>query len=209
MNNLYTSASQSLIPYVFPYTVLFSAYESLEEIRVEIFLLIVLFLTSAFIVLLLAFISIRNSLLIVLHLLGLLTGTFTCLYLFDHLTFNFANALWLYIIPVPFLDILIHQAFRNNLKKWNYNRMIISLMMSLTILFVFPIQSYVFRIIRNSLIYQSILCLLLINVIVPSWNYFFQARKAKEQIDQVMKPTISSIEVNQALTNTLEINSQI
>lgn len=210
MNNLYAIAGQSLIPYVFPYTVLFPAYESLEQIRSEIFLLIVLFLTSAFIILLLTFISIRNSLLIVLHLLGLLTGTFTCLYFFDHLTFNFLNALWLYIVPVSFLDILIHQAFRNHLNKWNYNRMIISLMMSLTILFVFPIQSYIFRIIRNSLIYQSILCLLMINVIVPSWKYFFfQSTKPKEQIDQVMKPTISSIDVNQALTNPSEIHSPI
>ena len=209
MNNLYTYTSQSLIPFVFPYSILFPAYESLEQIRVEIFLLIVLFLSSIFIVLLVTFISIRNTLLIVLHFLALFIGTFTYLYLFDHLTLNFANALWLYVSPIVFLDVLIYQSFENDSNKWNSNRMILSLILSLVFLFICPIQSYVFRIIRNSLLYQSILCLLMINVVIPSWNYFFQSRKNQEQIDQVIKPTISSIEVNQSLTNTLEINSPI
>ena len=209
MNNMYTYTSQSLIPFVFPYSLLFSTYESLEQIRIEMSLLIVLLLACTFIIPLMTWISLRNSLLIFVHLFTILTGTLTCLYFFHDLTFNFANALWLYVIPIVFLDTLIHQTFHQTNAKWNYNRILISLIMSSVVLFLYPIQSYVFRMIRNSLIYQSLICLIVINVILPSWNYLFRSMKSREKISQVIKPTIASIEGNQLLTNGLEINRNI
>jgi hypothetical protein len=206
MNNMYTYTSQSLIPLIFPYSLLFSNYESLEQIRIEIYLLISLFLICTFLFTLIIFLSLVNCLLIFLHLLTLLTGTLTCLYLFHNLSFNFANTLWLYIIPIIYLDSLIHQVFHKNTSKWKYNRIIFSLILSLVILYFYPIQSYVFQIIRYSLIYQSIICLILINFILPSWNYLFRLIKPHEEIMNTMKSTIANIEGNQSLTNGFEIN---
>jgi hypothetical protein len=206
MNNLYTYSSQSSIPNVFPYSLLFPTYESLGQIRIEMYLLIILLIISCFIITLISFISFKKTFLIILHFLSLSTGTLTCLYLFNNLTFNFANILWLYIIPIIYLDTFIHILYKKSNDKWKYNRIIISLIISLSILYLFPIQSYVFQIIRNSLIYQSIICLILINLILPSWFYLF---KKINKNDQITKPTISSIEGNQSLTNGLEINSTI
>jgi hypothetical protein len=210
MNNMYASTSQNLIPYIFPYSLLFPNYESLDQIRIEMYLLIISFLTCTFIGTLIMFISFGKCLLILFHLLTLLTGTLTCLHFFHDLTFNFANALWLYVIPIIYLDTLIHQLFHKKTDKWKYNRIIISLILSLLILYFYPIQSYVFQIIRNSLIYQSMICLILINIILPSWNYLFRSIKFNEEIiTNGMKPAISSIEGNISLTNGLEINRVI
>ena len=150
MNNIYGYTSESLIPYVFPYSLIFPSYESLGQIRNEIYLLILLLIICAFLHTLISFLSFRKSLLILSSLLFLITGTFTCLYLFHDLTFNFANTLWLYIIPIVFLDVIIHFSYNQNTDKWKYNRIIISLILSLMVLYLIPIQSYVFQIIRNS-----------------------------------------------------------
>jgi len=206
MNKLYSYSSQSSIPNVFPYSLVFPIYESLEQIRIEIYFLIVLLIILCFIGTLILFISLKQTFLIVLHFLCLLTSTLTCLYLFNNLTFNFVNILWLYVMPIIYLDIFIHILYKKSNDKWKYNRIIISLIISLNILYLFPIQSYIFQIIRNSLIYQSIICLILINLILPSWFYLF---KKINKNDQIIKPIISSIEGNQSLTNGLEINSTI
>jgi hypothetical protein len=152
------------------------------------------------------FISFKNSLLILSHLIALFTGTLACLYLFHNLTFNFANTLWLYVLPVVFIDVFIHICYEKFHSKWKYNRIIISLIISLIILYIFPIQSYVFQIIRDSLMYQSIICLILINVILPSWFYLFQSISNNEQINKIIQPRIIN-DGNQSLTNGIEIKN--
>jgi len=206
MENMYTYSSKSLIPNIFPYSLLFPTYESLRQIRIEIYLLIILLIICCFIITLISFISLKNSLLVIFHFGILLTSTLTCLYLFHNLTFNLTNALWLYIVPIIYLDTFIHISYNKNTEKWKYNRIILSLIFSLCILYFFHIQSYVFQIIHKSLIYQSIICLILINLIIPSWNYLFQLRNKNEKI---IKPTITFIEGNQPLTNGFEINRNI
>ncbi|CAF3683305.1 unnamed protein product [Adineta steineri] len=208
MENMYTYANESPLPDVFPYSMLYASYESLEQIRVEIYLLILLLIICTFISTLIPFISLKNSLLIISHLLALLTGTLTCLYLFHNLTVNFANGLWLYIISIVFLDTLIHTCYNRLSSKWNYNRIIFSLMISLLVLYCYPIQSYVFRIIRNSLMYQSIICLILINFILPSCCYLFRSiNKNDEQINKVQIPIVTIIDGSQILTNGTEIKT--
>ncbi|CAF4396935.1 unnamed protein product, partial [Adineta steineri] len=73
MENMYTYANESPLPDVFPYSMLYASYESLEQIRVEIYLLILLLIICTFISTLIPFISLQNSLLIISHLLALLT----------------------------------------------------------------------------------------------------------------------------------------
>jgi predicted Na+-dependent transporter len=133
-----------------------------------------------------------------------LTGSLACLYLFHNLSFNFANALWLYIVPVIFLDAIIHVSFNIIESKWKYNRIILSLIMSLIIFSFFPIESYIFLIIRNSLIYQSIICLILINWILPSWNYIIITYFKKNKKE---KPAI--VETNQSSTTGTEIQNLV
>ncbi len=205
MHNMYTYASQNSIPSIFPYSLLFSTYESLEQIRIEIYLLILLLIICTFIG---TFIPLKKSLLTIAHLLALLAGTLTCLYLFHDLTFNFANALWLYVVSILFLDTLIHTCYNKSNSKWKYNRIILSLMISLLVLYLFPIQSYVFQIIRNSLIYQSMICLILINFILPSCYYLFQSTmNTNHPINIVRQPMITTIDGNQSLTNGIEIKN--
>ena len=180
MNNLYTYAKQSSIPSIFPYSLVFPHYESLGQIRIEICLLILLLTIGTFILILLMFISLRMALLISLHILLLLTGTFACLYVFHNLSFNFANALWFHLIPIIFLDPIIHASFNIKQFKCKYNRIIFSFIIPLIIFFCLPIETYIYRIICYSLIYQSILCLILINLILPSWFYVIEIILNKE-----------------------------
>jgi hypothetical protein len=203
---MYTYANQNSIPSIFPYSLVFPTYESLEVIRIEMYLLISLLIICSLINTFIPFISIKISLLITFHFLALLTGTLTCLYLFHNLTFNFADALWLYVVPIVFLDTLIHTSYNITNSKWKYNRVILSLMISLMILYIFPIQSYVFQIMRDSLIYQSIICLVLINLVLPSWFYLFQSIRKH---DRMNKPIPANIDANQTLTNGIEVKNSI
>jgi len=171
---MYTYAQQSSIPSIFPFSIIFPHFESLAQIRIEVYLLILIMVITTLIITLLICFSFEKTLLIFLHLLILLSGNLACLYLFHNLTFNFANALWLFIVPAIFLDTLIHASFNIKKSKWKYNRVILSLIMSSIVLLLFPIETYVFHIIRNSLFYQSIICLVLINLILPSWHYIIK-----------------------------------
>jgi len=204
MNNMYRYAQQSSIPSMFPYSIIFPHYESLGQIRIEIYLLILIMIISTFVITLLFFFSFEKTLLIFLHFLMVLTGSLACLYLFHNLSFNFANALWLYIVPVIFLDTIIHVSFNIIESKWKYNRVILSLIMSLIILSFFPIETYLFLIIRNSLIYQSVICLILINWILPSWNYIIITYFKKNKKE---KPAIG--ETNQSSTTGTEIQNLV
>jgi hypothetical protein len=208
MNNIYIYASHSRIPFIFPYSLVFPNYESLGQIRLEMYLLILLLIICSLFGTFISFFSLKNSLLIISNILALLTGTLTCLYLFHNLTFNFANALWLYVVPIVFLDTLIHSCYQKFSSKWKYNRIILSLIISLLVLYIFPIQSYVFQVIRNSLIYQSIICLILINFVLPSWFYLFQSINKTEQVNKVIQPRIIS-DGNQSLTNGTEVKNTI
>ncbi|CAF3412727.1 unnamed protein product [Rotaria sp. Silwood1] len=212
MNQMYTYANQNSIPSIFPYSLIFPNYEALGQLRIEmcllIFALIICSFTSTFIL----FISFKNSFLIISHLLALLASTLTCLYLFHSLTFNFLNALWLYIVPILFIDTLIHICYNRQSSKWKYNRVIISLIISALILYLFPIQTYIFKIIRSSIIYQSIICFVMINVILPSWFYLFQSNNNNtnnDQIDTVMNPTMTIIVGNQSLPNGIAMNHSV
>lgn len=205
MMNMYGYTSESLIPNVFPYSLIFPSYESLGEIRMEIALTILFLIICCFLHTTISFLSFRRSLFIILSLLMSITGTLACLYLFHQLTWNFANAFWFYIAFIVYVDIFIHLSYNDLNSKWKYNRSIIALILSLMILYIFPIESYVFRIIRHSLIYQSLICLILINLIYPVLYYLFERKNSNEEINIVMKPVVSNIEGHQALTNGLEI----
>ena len=181
MDNMYRYAEESSMPSVFPYSIIFSHYESLRQIRFETYLLILILSISTLIVTLLVFFSLVKSLLVFIHLLIVLGGSLTCLYLFHRLTFNFANALWLYIVPVIFVETLLHASFNLSKSKWKYNRVILSLIISLIIFSFFPIETYMFLLIRNSLIYQAILCLIAINLLLPSWNAIRKTCLKKKQ----------------------------
>lgn len=186
MNNLYDHAEKSGLPSVFPFSIIFSHYESLDEIRFEVYLLILLMTSSTFLLTGLIFFSLIKSLQLVLHLLILLTGCLTCLYLFNQLSFNFANALWLYIMPIIYLDTFIHTTFNRRQSKWQYNRVILSLIISLIILSFFPIETYIYIFIRNSLLYQSVITLGLINIFLPAWNAILRRclKKKKKKKDK-------------------------
>lgn len=195
MNNLYRYAEESGIPSAFPFSIIFPHYESLRQIRFEAYLLILLMGLSTFLLTWLIFFSLIKAFLIVLHLLILLSGCLTCLYLFHQLSFNFANALWLYIMPIIFLDTLIHTSFNPRQSKWKYNRVILSLIISLIILSFFPIETYIFIFIRNSLLYQTVIVLVLINILLPSWNYILrQCLKKKKK----KKKRVAMNETNQS-----------
>ncbi|CAF4300769.1 unnamed protein product, partial [Adineta steineri] len=111
MYNMYIYAEQSSLPSIFPYSFIFLHYESLAQIRREVYLLTIFTVTTTFLITFVIFLSFGKALLIFTNLLALLTGSLACLYLFHNLTFNFANSLWLFVIPVIFLDTLIHASF--------------------------------------------------------------------------------------------------
>ncbi|CAF0960618.1 unnamed protein product [Adineta ricciae] len=210
MNNLYTYTDQSPLPSVFPYSLLFPTYEALEQIRNEIYLSILLLIVACFILTLVPWFSFSNTLLTISHVLALLTSSLTCLYFFHKLTFNFGNALWFYVVSIIYLETLIHACYKRSDSKWKYNRIILSLLTSLVVLHFIPIQAYVFQIIRNSLIYHSIVCLILINLILPSCDYLIQSMNQNdEQIHKVRQPMVTIIDVNQSLTNGIEIKADV
>ncbi|CAF2429894.1 unnamed protein product [Rotaria sp. Silwood2] len=212
MNQMYTYANQNPIPSIFPYSVIFPNYESLGQLRIEMCLLILALIICSFISTFILFISLKNSLLIISHLLALLASTLTCLYLFHRLTFNFLNASWLYIAPTLFIDTLIHICYNRPNSKWKYNRVIISLIISALVLYLIPIQTYIFKIIRSSIIYQSTICFVMINLILPSWFYLFQSinnNNNNDQIDTVMSPTMTITVGNQSLPNGIEVNNPV
>lgn len=207
MNNMYNYAQQSSIPSIFPYSLVFPHYESLGQIRFEIYLIILLMIIITFVVTLVIFISFGKTFLIFLHLLALLSGSLACLDLFHNLSFNFGNALWLYIAPVVFLDTIIHACFNITKSKWKYNRVILSLIISLIILSFFPIETYIFHIICYSLIYQSIICFLLINLILPSWYYIIETYLKKNKKEKIPPTTI--VDTDQSLTVGTEIQNLV
>jgi hypothetical protein len=203
---MYTYAQQNPIPSIFPYSLIFPHYESLAQIRIEAYLLPLVMIITTFIITLIIFTSLKKSLLIFSHLLALLCGNLACLYLFHNLTFNFANSLWLYVTPVIFLDTLIHASFNIKKSKWKYNRVILSLIISLIIFSFFSIETYIYHIIHLSLIYQSIICFILINFILPSWYYVIEKILNRNKGDKV--PT-TTIDTNQPLTVGTEIQNLV
>lgn len=203
MNNMYTYAQQSSIPSIFPYSLVFPHYESLGQVRLDLYVLLFVMIIVTFILTLLILMSFEKTLLIFFHLLTLLSGSLACLYLFHNLSFNFANALWLYIVPVIYLETLIHVCFHIKQSKWKYNRIILSLILSLITLSCFPIETYIFLIIRNSLIYQSIICFILINFILPSWYYIIETyfKKTKTKNDELSKNIDQSVTLGTEIQN--------
>ena len=185
-------------------------YPLYSEIRNEIYLLILLLIVACFILTLVPWFSFSNTLLTVSYILALLTSSLTCLYVFHKLSFNFGNALWFYVVSIIYLETLIHACYKRSNSKWKYNRIILSLLISLVVLHFIPIQAYVFQIIRNSLIYHSIVCLILINLILPSYDYLIQSmHQHDEQIHKVRQPMVTIIDVNQSLTNGVEIKADV
>jgi hypothetical protein len=206
MNNMYTYAQRSSIPSIFPYSVVFPHYESLGQIRIEIYLVILFMVIITVLIILLIFFSFEKAFLLFSHLLALLCGSLACLYLFHNLSFNFANALWLYIVPIIFLDTLVHASFNVTKSKWKYNRVIFALIIALIILFFFPVESYVFIIIRNSIFYQSIICLILINLILPSWCYIIETMLKKNKMEKIPSTVIDT---NPSLNADTEIENLV
>ncbi|CAF3642209.1 unnamed protein product [Rotaria sordida] len=206
MNNLYTYTRQSSIPSIFPYSLVFPHYESLGQIRMDIYLLILLMTIITILITFVMFISFKKALLIFLHLLTLLSGGLTCLYLFHNFSFNFANAPWLYIMPIIFLDTIIHTTFNIRKSKWKYNRILFSLIISLIIFSFFPVETYIFHIICYSLIYQSIICFILINIILPSWFYMIETISKKKN-KRTKIPSTIIIDTNQSLIVGTEIQN--
>ncbi|CAF0973436.1 unnamed protein product [Adineta ricciae] len=211
MNNMYTYAKQSSIPSIFPYSFIFAHYESLAQIRTEIYLLMLFVVLTTFVIIFIIFTSFEKGLLLFSHMLALQAGSLTCLYLFHDLTFNFANALWLFIIPIIFCDTLIHASFNITKSKWKYNRVLLSLIISLSIFSLFSIETYIFHIIRLSLLYQTIICFVLINFILPSWHYLIERmfKKAKEEKLTTATATAAVLESSQPLTASTEIQNLV
>ncbi|CAF3120954.1 unnamed protein product, partial [Rotaria sp. Silwood2] len=107
---------------------------------------------------------------------------------------------------------LIHICYNRPNSKWKYNRVIISLIISALVLYLIPIQTYIFKIIRSSIIYQSTICFVMINLILPSWFYLFQSinnNNNNDQIDTVMSPTMTITVGNQSLPNGIEVNNPV
>ena len=209
MNNIFTYAKQSSIPSVFPYSLIFPTYESLSQIRFDMYLLIVLFIVVSLILTIFPFLWLKISLSIIFHLLLLLTCTLTCLYHFHHFTINFGNAIWLFILPIVFLETIIHSCYFSPRSQWKYNRVILSLIISLMILYIYPIESYVFLTIRNSLMYQSLICLILINFTVPSCHYFLLESRNTETVTTPIQVTTIIPDGSQSLTNGIEVQNVI
>lgn len=208
MNHIYADAKQSSLPSVFPYSLIFPSYESLAQIRFDTYLLVLLVIVVPFFLTFISFVWLRVSLSIVFHSLFLLTSTLAVLYQFHRFTFNFANAMWLLILPVLFIETLVHTAFFHRQSRWKYNRVFLSLIISLIILYVYPIQSYVFLTIRNSLMYQSVICLILINFLLPSSHYFLlKSRNAEIAAAKPIQMTTAIPEGQQALTTGIEVQS--
>ncbi|CAF1623202.1 unnamed protein product [Rotaria magnacalcarata] len=220
MNVMYTYAKQSRLPSIFPYSLLFPSYESLGQLRIEVCVLILALILCCFITTFIAFISLKNSLFIVAHFLALSAGTLACLYLFQNLTYNFVVGPWLYLVPILYVDTLIHVCYSRTDSKWKYNRVILSLLIAVFVLYLFPIQTYAFQIICSSIIYQSIICFVLINLILPSWFYLFQSNNnndnnndnnddnnSEDQIDTVVSPTMTIVVPNNSLKGGMEINN--
>ena len=207
MNNMYAYAQNSSLPSVFPYSVIFANYESLVQIRNELYLLLLLLVVCSFTSTLLPFISFRQSFLIAFHLLLLLTSTLSCLYLFRNLTFDFADTLWLYLVQILLLDALLHSSYHHDESKWKYNRVILALVISLILLYVYPIQSYIYQVMRDSLMYQLVIGFVLINVVLPSWHYLSQSMTSQEIRHRARKPTVTASDANESLTHAVEIKN--
>ncbi|CAF1964308.1 unnamed protein product [Rotaria magnacalcarata] len=207
MNNLYTYTQQSPIPFIFPFSLIFQHYEALGQIRLEMYLLILIMVTITFVAIFLIFASLKRALLIILHLLVLLSGSLACLYLFHNLSFNFANAPWLYIIPIVYLDTIIHATFNMKKTKWKYNRIMFSLIIALIIFSFFPIETYIFHIICYSLLYQSLICVISINILLPSWFYII--KRILKQNKKTKKLSKILIDTNQSSAITTEIQNLV
>jgi len=192
MHKMYKYADESKIPSIFPYSIIFPHYESLERIRTEVYLMLLFVIIFAILITIFIFFSLKKTFLIVLHILILYSGNLTCLYLFHNLSFNFGNALWLFVLPIIFLDTLIHASLNIKKSKWKYNRVILSLIIALIIFSFFPIQTYIFHIIRNSLFYESMICFLIINVFLPSWHYIIRICSKKKRKEKKTCATISN-----------------
>lgn len=190
MNNIFTYAKQSSLPSVFAYSLIFPQYESLAQIRFETFLLAFLLVVVPFSLTFFSFISLKISLSLSFHLLFLFTSTLAVLSQIHRLTLNFANAIWLLILPIVFIECFIHSTFSNRKSKWKYNRVFLSLLVPFVGLYVYPLQSYVFIIVRNSLIYQSVIGLILINLTIPSCHFFlFKSRNVESATTPIQMTT--------------------
>ena len=206
MHNLYSNAKSSLLESIFPYSLVFPNYESLDQIRIDMYSLYTPLISMCFVYLCQFFFRLKITLSIIFYFLMISMGTLASLYQFQNLTFNFANALWLPMVPIVFIETLIHSSFFSYRSRWQYNRIIISLIMSLSIIYFYPIQTYIFLIIRNSLMYQSLFTLLVINVFIPACHSLILTRTSSEtnQSNNNIQPTTSSNDCNQSLTNQLE-----
>lgn len=207
MNNIYTFAEQSPLPSIFPFSVIFLHYEALGQIRFEIYLLLLIVGIVSFIISFIMFTSLRKALLIFLHLTGILSGSLACLHVFHNLSFNFANAPWFYTIPIVYLDTIIHATFNIKRSKWKYNRIIFSLIIALIIFSFFPIETYIFHLICYSLIYQSVICFISINITLPSWLYFM--RKIFKKNKQTKRTPTVIAEKNQSSAAVTEIQNLV
>ena len=203
MANLYTYANRSSLTSIFPYSLVFPHYESLSELRLEIYLLLLSVSLLTLLVTLPVFLSVKKAFLLFAHFLALLSSSFTCLYLFHDFTLNFANVLWFYFIPVIYLDLFIHATWNVRRSKWLYNRVLLSLLVALVLFSFFPVQSYLYAILTQSLLYQTGISLLLINVCLPSWFHVFGSMRSRSNNGRL--PLSTGNETNQPLTVTGEI----
>lgn len=182
MSNLYTYANQSGLNGIFPYSLVFPHYEALGQLRLDIDHLILIFTLVTLIVSSISSRSVRNSLFISLHYLTLLASSLACLYYFHQFTINFANALWFYFLPVIYLDGYLHSV--SSTSKWVRNRVLLALILSLIVFHFLPIETYLYHIIHQSLLYQSVITFFLWNISLPSWMSIF-----KKSNDETKKKT--------------------
>lgn len=207
MRNATAFTKQSNLPSAFVYSVVFSFFEALIQIRNDIYsIILILFIISLVFNYFLS-IELKRTVTIVYSTLLISISTLACLYQFHNLTFNFANALWLSSLPLIYIETLLHCSYSDSKSQWQYNRILISLIIALIVLYIYPIETYIFVIIRNSLMYQSSISLLVVNLLLPMCHSFMT--KKGSSIDNVddIKSTIPSTDGNKLLTIENETTS--
>ena len=201
MKNMYQLARESGISSIFPYSLVFPHYEALGQLRVELQLLILIVTLVTLFLSIFVYFSMKKVLLVFAHLLSILSATFAGLYLFHGLTINMANSLWFYFMPTIYIDAILHSTFDVRKSKWIYNRVIFSLIFSLILFSFLPIESYLYEIIYSSLLYQSVLCLIAINLSIPSWFYILDSIKTKKNNEE---KRASSVEKEEQKTEFID-----
>lgn len=209
MNNMYNLAEQSGLPDLFPYSLVFPHYESLTQIRFELKILISIASVILFLISITFQLRLKKTIFVFFSLISLFTVPIAILQTFQNLTINFASSLWFYLLPMIYLDGLLHFVLNRHQSRWLYNRVALSLLLSLSSYFLLSLETYVYEVIFFSLFYQSILFILLVNVILPSFFRLFSLTNSKKKRnEQLLRINLKLNEADSANNDARNGNAQ-